>query len=121
MEYMVILIELISLGYRLSPLVLCYLVNQKAKCVLFFPVRFQSVDGELRKRTEGKESTEGLPRATMVTLSGGAASYPRKPKPQNRLWNNEALLVDVMSRIGFPLAFVAFNLIYWIYYVYIVV
>ena len=112
-----------ALGCRLS-LPFCnftqWIKRYNLFCCFSF-AQFQSVDGELRKRTEGKESTEGLPRATMVTLSGGAASYPRKPKPQNRLWNNEALLVDVMSRIGFPLAFVAFNLIYWIYYVYIVV
>ncbi len=56
----------------------------------------------------------------MVTLSGGAASYPRKG-PKRGLRHNQALLVDVMSRIGFPLAFLAFNVIYWIYYIYIIV
>ncbi len=83
------------------------------------------MEAELRKRAEsGKDPAAeggGLPRATMVTLSGGAsASYPRRPRSK-KLCNNEALLVDIMSRIGFPLAFLAFNLIYWIYYVYIVV
>lgn len=39
------------------------------------------------------------------------------PEPENRGWNkfkhNKALMVDVLSRILFPVLFLVFNMIYW--------
>lgn len=34
--------------------------------------------------------------------------------------SNQALFVDVASRIGFPAAFTIFNVVYWIYYLWVI-
>ena len=42
-------------------------------------------------------------------------------KKKSKCLQDKAMFVEVCSRIGFPLVFIVFNLIYWIYYLFLVV